>query len=276
MSLQYDSLAELFDRYDGFLIDQFGVLISGDGPYPGAAETLSRLGRHNKPVLILSNSGKRSDANCKRMVSNGFDRDDFLTVLSSGEVAHEYILHSLGASIPKGGKVIVLIREGDKPPLDGVDLVRTQDAEDADLLLIVSRDPDLEMASYEAKLKRLATRGVPCLCLNPDMVMLTPGGLRSAAGRLAQMYEEFGGDVRWFGKPHSLIYQKALEMLKPVPAERILCIGDSLSHDIAGGKSAGCKTAMVRTGIHATLSDAGLEEMILERDLRPDHFLRHF
>jgi len=276
MTLDYASLTHLFERYDGFLIDQFGVLMSGDGPYPGAAQALSELAKLGKPILILSNSGKRSEPNCARLVSNGFDRGDFITVLTSGEVAYHHIAKNLGISIPRGGKVLVLIRNGDAAPIDGLELVQTEDAAVADLLLIVSRDTEQTMASYTPLLTQLAERGVPCLCLNPDIKMLTPMGLKSAAGRLAEIYAELGGEVSWFGKPHSLIYETAIKMLGPLARDRILCIGDSLSHDIKGGQAAGCRTLLVRTGIHADLSDRDLAERTEALDACPDYYVGAF
>ncbi len=276
MSLPFRNLDELAECHDAFLIDQFGVLMSGDGPYPGAAEALSRLAQWGKPVIILSNSGKRSEPNCARLVQNRFERADFLTVLTSGEVAHHHISSELGRSIPCGGKVFVLIRDGDRPPLDGLELERTDDTAAADLLLIVSRDPARPLPAFVPALKKLAARRVPCLCVNPDMKMLTPTGLMSSAGHLARMYADLGGDVSWFGKPHGLIYERAMQLLAPVAPARTLCIGDSLAHDIRGGRDAGCRTALVRTGIHAGLSDAQLVAEIDESGLCPDHYLPAF
>ncbi len=276
MTLCYDTVDSLWERYDAFLVDQFGVLMSGSGPFHGAADALSQLGKRNKPTIILSNSGKRSEPNCARLVKNGFGRGDFLTVLTSGEIARVFILNNLGRSIPRGGKVVVLIRNGDDAPLDGVDLQQTDDTQEADLLLIVSRDPTRQMSAYGATLKELAARNVPCLCLNPDLMMLTPEGLMASAGRIAQQYQQLGGPVRWFGKPHAMIYDRAKKMLGSIAAERILCVGDSLSHDIKGGRDAGCKTALVRTGVHAELSDDDLAAEVLATGVTPDHFLRAF
>ncbi|MEM7695866.1 MAG: TIGR01459 family HAD-type hydrolase, partial [Pseudomonadota bacterium] len=45
------TVATLAARYDAFLVDQFGVLMSGDGPYPGAAAALNTLASTKKPVI---------------------------------------------------------------------------------------------------------------------------------------------------------------------------------------------------------------------------------
>jgi len=61
-----------------------------------------------------------------------------------------------------------------------------------------------------------------------------------------------GGKVRYIGKPHSEVYTRALHMLGDTLPGRILAVGDSLEHDIAGGIRAGCMTVLVAGGIHAT------------------------
>jgi len=276
VTLRYDRLPDLASRYDAFLIDQFGVLIGGDGAYPGAAAALAHVARSGTPVIVLSNSGKRSGPNRDRLVSHGFDRGDFRTVLTSGEVAHDHLAAALGDTIAPGAKVLVLIRDGDTPPTDGLDLTRTGDPAAADLLLIVSRDPARALSWYDPILDRLAARDVPALCVNPDIHMLTPRGLMPSAGHLAALYVQRGGHVDWFGKPHPPIYARAKAMLAPIDPARILCIGDSLAHDIAGGQAAGCKTALVRTGVHANLSDRELAQRIAEQRAPPDHVLRAF
>ncbi len=276
MSLTYDNLTALFDRYEGFLIDQFGVLMSGNGPYPGAQDALADLAARGKPVVILSNSGKRSETNNERLVRNGFDRHHFETVLTSGEVAHDYLCQSLGTEIRCQANAFLILRDGDRSPFDDLPLRRTINPEAADILLIINRDPLRGIADYETILQRLAVRKVPCICTNPDLKMLTPDGIIKSAGYLAQMFEEFGGNVCWFGKPHRRIYNRARDMLKSVGQDATLCLGDSISHDIAGGASAGFKTALVRTGINDELSDAQFERAIALSRFLPDHMLRSF
>ncbi|RUW87363.1 TIGR01459 family HAD-type hydrolase, partial [Mesorhizobium sp. M8A.F.Ca.ET.023.01.1.1] len=46
-----DGIGPLAQRYQVFLLDQFGVLHDGQAPYPGAAEALSTLKRAGKTVV---------------------------------------------------------------------------------------------------------------------------------------------------------------------------------------------------------------------------------
>jgi ribonucleotide monophosphatase NagD (HAD superfamily) len=53
-----DNLAALMPRYDGFLLDQWGVLHDGVRPYPGAVRRAGDAAAGGKRVIILSNSGR--------------------------------------------------------------------------------------------------------------------------------------------------------------------------------------------------------------------------
>ena len=77
----------LIERYEGFLLDQFGVLHNGRNAFPGAIEALDLIRDAGKRVVILSNSGKRSAPNIDRLERLGIERYMFDDLLSSGETA---------------------------------------------------------------------------------------------------------------------------------------------------------------------------------------------
>ena len=105
----------------------------------------------------------------------------------------------------------------------------------------------------------MANKGVPAFCTNPDLVMLTPNGTSFGAGLIAKEYERMGGSVTWFGKPHPLIYKFALNKIPKIEPHNVICIGDSVEHDIRGSFNANCSSALVKTGIAATKKE---EELI--------------
>ncbi len=98
----------------------------------------------------------------------------------------------------------------------------------------------------------MANKRVPAFCINPDLVMLTPNGTSFGAGLIAKEYEEIGGSVAWFRKPHPLIYKFALNKIPEIESKKVLCIGDSVEHDIRGSFNPHCSSALVKTGIGAT------------------------
>lgn len=271
MAYREAALADIAADFDAFLIDQFGVLLNGPGVYPGASEALSKLAALSKPVLLLSNSGKRSGPNERRLVERGFARAAFRGVLSSGEAAHVALQEAMGHQLPKGAKVFLIARDGDKSAIEGLDLVLTDQISEAELLLIAASEAEqYSLKYYEALLTIAAANQIPCWCTNPDQTMLTAAGHMFGAGRIASLYEELGGKVLWFGKPHPLIYDIALKMLGGISPDRVLCIGDSPQHDIRGGQDAGCATALVRTGIHEGASMTEIRKICAAHGAEPD------
>jgi ribonucleotide monophosphatase NagD (HAD superfamily) len=54
-------------------------------------------------------------------------------------------------------------------------------------------------------------------------------------GTLAKWYKDMGGgSVHLMGKPSSIIYEEAIGRLGGVERKRVLAVGDSMEHDIAG------------------------------------------
>jgi HAD superfamily hydrolase (TIGR01459 family) len=270
-------LEALAERFDAFLVDQFGVLIGGNGAYPWAPESLSRLSAGGAPVVLLSNSGRRAGPNVERLLRLGFARDSFITVLSSGEAAHADLSRRIGPQIAPGAPVLVLARENDVSAVEGLDLRVTTDPDRAALIVLAGSEGDRHsLDHYRALLEGPAARGVPCLCTNPDVTMLTPEGTSFGAGRIAQLYAHMGGPVDWVGKPHPLIYDVARRMLPAIAPERVLCIGDSPAHDVRGGQAAGHATALVRSGIHADLDKPALRALCVAEGAVPDYLLDRF
>jgi ribonucleotide monophosphatase NagD (HAD superfamily) len=54
--------APLADRYDGFVLDLWGVIHDGVNAFPHAVETLGRLRDAGKRTLLLSNVPRPNDA----------------------------------------------------------------------------------------------------------------------------------------------------------------------------------------------------------------------
>lgn len=250
--MKQTSFKALMEEFDVFLLDQFGVLLDGTAAYPAAPAALEALAAKGKWVGILTNSGKRAGPNADRLARMGFYANHIDAVISSGEAARSVLSGMIGKDLNAGAPVLVLSRGGDLSSIEGLDLTQTNDPGIAELVLIAgSRGEELSLDDYTDLLKGPAARGVPALCTNPDMTMLTEHGRAFGAGRIAQLYRQLGGQVDEIGKPHPLIYQVALARAGVTDPARCLCIGDSPAHDIRGAHAAGCKAALVRTGIHA-------------------------
>ena len=76
------------------------------------------------------------------------------------------------------------------------------------------------------------------------------GMMIEAPGVLARRYAALGGRVFYHGKPYPAIYRSCLDALDCAP-QRVLAVGDSMEHDIAGAARVGLRSALVAGGIHA-------------------------
>jgi len=66
-------MGELADKYDAFLLDQWGVMHDGTRAHEGAIECMEKLAELGKKVVLLSNSSKRVGTSLKKLDKMGFD-----------------------------------------------------------------------------------------------------------------------------------------------------------------------------------------------------------
>ena len=234
-----EGLADIAGQYDGMLIDQFGVLHDGARLYPGALEVLRQLLAGKIPVAVLTNSGKRTQANVERLGSMGIPRELYIGAVSSGEVAYQLLKDS------PARRAFIIGKEDEDYGFDHFEIVQSPQVADV-ILILGSNAPETSLEDYDRLLRGVT---VPAVCCNPDKLMITPSGLHPAPGAIAALYESMGGKVTWIGKPHPDIYRHALRLIGT--PKRALCIGDSAEHDVAGGRGVGLDTLLVKTGVSA-------------------------
>ncbi|WGS18133.1 MULTISPECIES: TIGR01459 family HAD-type hydrolase [unclassified Bradyrhizobium] len=250
--IEIAGLGTIIEHFDHVLLDQWGTLHEGRSIIPSARECVARLRDAGKRVLVLSNSGKRAHDNAQRLASLGLPTEAYDGILTSGEVAWIGLKARKQAPFIELGHACFLVtRGGDRTIVDGLDLDVVADMENADFILLAGLDDAAaEPEQWRQCLTRAAARELPMLCANPDLTMFGAKGLIPAPGALARFYETLGGQVTFVGKPHRPIFTAALERLgHPAPA-RVLMIGDSLDHDIAGARAAGMLTLFLRAGVH--------------------------
>lgn len=278
-----DGLAPLVDRYDGFLVDQFGVLYDGVRPLPGAADALAALVSAGRAVVILSNSGRRAFPNAQRLRRLGYPPELYTAVVSSGEVAWAGLKDRTDPAFADlGRRCLLFSRGGDHSTVEGLDLDLARDAEAADFVLLAGLDAhETARTRCREQLERARARGLPVICANPDLVSLEGDRRVDGPGAFAAAHAAAGGEVRYVGKPWPAIYRAALATLD-LPPERLLAVGDSLGHDIGGAAAFGIDGALVTSGVHAAaFADAAdplaaLDELVAAGEPRPRWLLRTF
>ncbi|MEM1343424.1 MAG: TIGR01459 family HAD-type hydrolase [Pseudomonadota bacterium] len=268
-SLPLSGLAEIAARYEVVLFDQFGVLHDGHTAFSGAREAVAALKTAGVRTAVLSNSGRRAEDNAARLATLGFERALFDAVLTSGEICRARLAEDLAAGRLAAGTGVFVVPEGRRAlPLDGLALTLAAKPEDAGVVLIAGREP--AKATLEEDISRLmplARRGVACLCANPDRIMYAgpDGQTAPGPGALAQAYANTGAPVEMIGKPHPAIFRAALAALSDPKPARVLMVGDSPEHDIAGAKAVGCATLLITSGVQGATPGEAIADFTLER-----------
>jgi HAD superfamily hydrolase (TIGR01459 family) len=249
----HPGVAPLAPRYDGFILDLWGVIHDGITAYPGVADTLRRLKDRGKHVLLLSNAPRRVTEIVAAMERMGIPRDLYDDFISSGEAAYAAMKSRADPWFQALGRACYLMGPvRDHGMLGGLDMRRVERMEEADFVLATGVDWDDDgIEVYLPALAVGAQRRIPMICANPDLEVIRGGKRVLCAGTLGSHYEALGGEVRYFGKPHAEIYELCFARLEGIDRGRIVAIGDSLRTDIAGAIAAGIDSVLVTGGIHA-------------------------
>lgn len=253
--LLIDSLEEILESFDVVALDQFGVLHNGSTCYASASDAMRMLHARGKEIFILSNSGKRADLNLKRIEQLGLPVETISRVVTSGEALWRDINESrirVAGQTPK--RLFPICGHPDDPKVWAYGAALEIAAEidpSSDAILLMGLPDDTEATAYDAILQRALPFAMPLICSNPDKTSPRADRFVMSPGALADRYEEMGGEVIWYGKPHAPVFHAVMRCRPELAPNRFLVVGDSLEHDIAGGQNVGFKTALVRGGIHA-------------------------
>jgi len=246
-------LSEIAARYDGFVLDVWGVVHEGGPAFPEVIECLERLAAQARPVVFLSNAPRRAFRVEQQLEAKGVPPGLHRGVMSSGEVTRGALETKRDPALSTlGTRYFLLGPDSDGDLLDGLDYRRALTVESADFLLAIGlEDARPTVSHHEDELSAAARMGLPMLCANPDLVVVRLGVREPCAGALAARYLELGGRVHYFGKPYPSAYPPTLERLGLDRAERALAIGDGIETDIRGARAAGLGTLLVTGGILA-------------------------
>ena len=250
---------ELLQRYDGLLLDAYGVLMTEAGPLPGAPDFVARLDRLGKPFCILTNDAAKLPATtARRMQGMGIDVPAERIVTSGSLLVPHFARHGLqGATCavlgPPDSVRYVVDAGGKIVPADA----------DFDVLVIGDESGFEFVDTMDAALSSLFARldrGDPVHLVVPNPDLVYPAGIGAfgfAAGTLAAMFEGAltlrypdRGELRFvrLGKPHAAIFEEGLRRLGTT---RAVMIGDTLETDIRGANAAGIDAVLIGTGVSA-------------------------
>ena len=259
------SFAALAARYDGFIVDLWGVVHDGVRPYPGVLDCLARLRDAGKPVVFLSNAPRRTATIARTLAALGVAPSLYSGIMSSGEAVHTALRDRTDPDFAAlGQRIYHLGPPRDRDVFEDLPLVEVSAPQDADFLLNTGPDDEHgvdDPAPYQPVLDAALAAGLPMICANPDLEVVRDGQRMICAGLLAALYAAAGGRVIQRGKPDPAIYAPTLALLGTTPA-RTLAVGDSLRTDIAGAQAANIDACWVLSGIHKVSPEAAPAEAV--------------
>ncbi len=246
-------LAEIADRYEGYILDLWGLIHDGETPYAPAAATLKALKAAGKKTLLLSNAPRRAQPLIDGLDRMGIGRDLYGDVLSSGEATRSALIERRDPFFAAlGRRAYHLGPERDRSVFEGTDLDVVGRIEDAQMIVNTGPiDLDQSVIDWEPLLVAGAARALPMICANPDHVVIRGGRRIVCAGAIAARYGALGGSVAYRGKPDPAIYHDSLLRLGLSDAARVVVVGDALDTDVKGAASAGLDSLWCTGGIHA-------------------------
>jgi HAD superfamily hydrolase (TIGR01459 family) len=258
--LQPTTIPALFQHYDVFLLDAYGVLVQSSGPLPGAAAFLQRLRDTGKTVLLLSNDASRSaDTTVARYQGFGLPitRQQILT--SGMLLVDHYAAHGL-----RGAPTIVLGTEDSQRYVrDAGGRVVAAGDETAEVVMIGDDDGYEFLETVNDTITVLLNRldrgqRTHLVSPNPDLIFpRRPGAYGITSGAIVPMIEAVlrlrdpAGNLRFhqLGKPFAPMFEAAMKRMPGVDRSRVVMVGDQILTDIKGAVDFGLDSVFVETGI---------------------------
>ncbi|MER9946564.1 TIGR01459 family HAD-type hydrolase [Mesorhizobium sp. M0047] len=244
------SLEDVSKTYSAILCDVWGVVHNGESHFPVAASALARAREVEIPVVLITNSPRRSADVVAQMNAIGVPLSAYDRVVTSGDVTRDLI-----AEGPR--KIFHIGADRDFTLYEGLDVELVEEFEASGVVCTGLFDDEVEKPEdYTELLRRLRARNLPFICANPDIVVERGERLIWCAGALARDYAQLGGRTLIAGKPYAPIYNVAMkevvELLgRPVERGQVLAIGDGMMTDVKGAADNGFDVLYVSGGIHA-------------------------
>jgi len=259
-----NGLREIVDNYKIFSIDLWGVVHDGVSLNPRAIEVLDNLKKNNKKFILMTNAPRPRQNVANFLSKLNFNKDYYQNIFTSGDAA----LNSLRSNFH--GKNFFHL--GPKRDLDlfiEFKEKRKSKIESAEFILCTGLfdEQENDLFYYRNLLEKYANKKM--VCTNPDLIVHRGKVQEYCAGKIAEIFENLGGKVIYFGKPYKEVYMSCLDMNK-----RTLVIGDNLNTDIKGANNMKLDSLFITSGIHKSKikNDKDIEKLLNKHDVSINYF----
>ena len=255
-------ISEIINLYDVFFFDLYGVTHNGVSLFPDILNIFKKIKILKKKVLFISNAPRQSENIKKFLKQLGLNRSLYFDVITSGDITRENYLNKL-----KKKKYYFIGSNNDKDFCRGLNIFEEKNLKKSDFILNLGLNDDENIDKYNKTLIEAAEISLLMICVNPDIEVVRGNKKEFCAGALALKYEEFGGNVKYFGKPYIDIYKNAMQKIGFKDKKKILVIGDSLRTDILGASNFNIDSALVLSGIHGKIKE--IEKICKKTNIYP-------
>lgn len=240
------------------VFDLDGTVVHGGTPIDGAKPALSAVREAGLDVLFLTNNPTRSASAWAEHLSELGIEAGADEVLTSAVATVDYLdAHHEGArALPIAGEAVV-----EQLADAGVTLVEEPTAAD---VVVAGFDLEFDYAALTRGLRALLD-GATLVGTDPDRWVPTEDGPIPGSGAVVRALAAAARvePEAVLGKPSAETIDLSLDRLS-VPPEECLLVGDRLETDVAMGRRAGMRTALVLTG-------ASDRKALAESAVQPDY-----
>ena len=232
---------------------------------PRAIEAVDKLKKNSKKIVFLSNAPRPSSKVINFLLKMKMDKKYLEHVMTSGEAAmHAINQKKFGQTFYHLGPV------RDTSVFEKVKNYRT-DLQSCDFILCTGLFDNHEnnLDYYKKFLLNYVSKKL--ICTNPDLIVHRGSVEELCAGSVAKVFEDLGGEVVYFGKPHKEVYNMCFSS-----SEKVLAIGDNLRTDIKGANNLNIDCIFITEGVHRkefkNLSE--LEKLLEKYEVKANFFQR--
>jgi len=240
-NLDNKGLRSIFENYDIFYIDLWGVIHDGIILHKNAIETLEKIAKANKAYVLLTNAPRPNKTVKLFLEKMGMNEEIRENVYSSGEASLTYLkknylkkkFYHIGP--PRDFDLFLELKNS-----------KTKDINESNYLLCTGlfENQEEDLNYYKELFKEHLSKKM--ICTNPDLIVDRGNKRELCAGSVALVFEKMGGEVIYFGKPYPEVYNESIDNSK----KRILSIGDNLNTDIKGANLLGYDSLLISSGVH--------------------------
>ena len=248
-------LAEIYNSYDTFIVDLWGVMHNGVNLNSKAIEAISNLLKNNKKVVFLTNAPRPCSIVKKFLLNLGMKDALLKNIVSSGEASMKALEKERFGKLffhlgPNKDNEIFLNIKKNRSSLDQCEFILCTG-------LIEGKEEDLDY--HKNLLKNYISKKL--ICTNPDLVVHKGEVAEYCAGTIAKLFESIGGESVYFGKPHKEIYTMCF-----TENEKVIAIGDNLNTDIRGANNMNIDSIFISEGVHRSefKNESELKELSLK------------